>query len=90
MSGLNGRPAPGYPKCLIAHDEPATELKTRTLTNLYNAHPQRLVDAHAALDAAVALGYGSPEDMSDHDALRKLLTLNFASKKGYMESVCAN
>ena len=51
----------------------------RTLTNLYNARPQWLVDAHAALDAAVAAAYGWPADITDDDALRELLALNSGS-----------
>ena len=54
-------------------------LKKRTLTNLYNARPQWLVDAHAALDAAVAAAYGWPAGVSDEDALRELLALNLPS-----------
>ena len=52
-------PVPGYPKRPVPRDEDtAKALKKRTLTNLYNARPQWLVDAHAALDAAVAAAYG--------------------------------
>ena len=41
-------PVPGYPKRPIPRDEAAAkELKKRTLTNLYNARPQWLADAHA-------------------------------------------
>ena len=48
-------PVPGYPRRPVPHDEVAEKaLKKRTLTNLYNARPQWLDDAHAALDAAVA------------------------------------
>ena len=70
-------PAPGYPKRPAARDETAAKaLKARTLTNLYNARPQWLADAHAALDAAVAEAYGWPENVTDEDALRELLALN--------------
>ena len=52
-------PVPGYPKRPIPCDEGAAKaLKKRTLTNLYNARPQWLADAHGALDAAVAVAYG--------------------------------
>ena len=45
-------PVAGYPKRAVARDEAAAkELKSRTLTNLYNARPQWLDDAHAVLDA---------------------------------------
>ena len=50
--------------------------RERTLTNLYNARPQWLADAHEALDAAVAAAYGWSADISDDEVLRELLTLN--------------
>ena len=53
----------GYPKRAAAK-----ALKARTLTNLYNARPQWLADAHAALDAAVAAAYGWEADISEEDA----------------------
>jgi hypothetical protein len=54
----------------------ATELKKRTLTNLYNQPPQWLEDPHRALDKAVLTAYGWPEDLSDTDILERLLALN--------------
>jgi hypothetical protein len=48
------------------------------LTNLYNTRPQWLADAHRDLDAAVAAAYGWPADISEEDALAKLLALNLA------------
>ena len=70
-------PVPGYPTRSVPRDEAATTaLKTRTLTNLYNARPQWLANAHSALDAAVATAYGWPADISDDDALAELLALN--------------
>ena len=70
-------PVPGYPKRPVPRNEVVVkELKKRTLTNLYNARPQWLDDAHAALDAAVASAYGWPADISDDDSLRELLALN--------------
>ena len=74
-------PVAGYPKRPVPHDEAtAKELKKRTLTNLYNARPQWLADAHAALDAAVATAYGWPAGISQDDALRELLVLNLSSE----------
>ena len=68
---------PGYPARPVPRDEAAAKaLKKRTLTNLYNARPQWLGDAHNALDAAVAVAYGWSADISDEDALRELLALN--------------
>ena len=70
-------PVPGYPKRPIARDEAAAkELKARTLTNLYNARPQWLTDAHSALDAVVAGAYGWDKRINDNVAMNKLLTLN--------------
>ena len=70
-------PVSGYPKRPIPRDEEAAKaLKKRTLTNLYNARPQWLADAHEALDDAVATAYGWPVDISDDEVLRELLTLN--------------
>ncbi len=70
-------PVPGYPRRPVPRDEDtAKALKKRTLTNLYNSRPQWLADAHATLNAAVAVAYGWPTDISDDDALRELLALN--------------
>ncbi len=72
-------PAPGYPKRPIpTAAAPLTELKKRTLTNLYNQRPQWLTNAHTDLDAAVASAYGWDADIADEDALRELLRLNLA------------
>ncbi|MCB1885839.1 MAG: hypothetical protein KDG89_17955 [Geminicoccaceae bacterium] len=54
----------------------AHELKTRTLTNLYNARPAWLDGLHRALDAAVADDYGWPPDLDDDAALARLFALN--------------
>jgi hypothetical protein len=59
----------------------AAELKKRTLTNLYNARPAWLDNAHKTLDAAVAKAYGwddYTQEMSDEEILRRLLELNLA------------
>ena len=72
-------PAPGYPKRPVARDEAAAKaLKDRTLTKLYNTRPRWLADAHAKLDEAVTAAYGWPADVSEEDALSKLLALNLA------------
>jgi hypothetical protein len=52
--------------------------RERTLTNLYNQRPQWLIDAHRDLDAAVAAAYGWPADISEEEALARLLELNLA------------
>ena len=70
-------PVPGYPKRPVPVDEAAArQLKKRTLTNLYNTRPKWLADAHAALDSAVAQAYGWDGDISEEEALRKLLEMN--------------
>ncbi len=54
----------------------AAELKKRTLTNLYNARPTWLANAHARLDVAVYAAYGWPADLADEEVLKNLLALN--------------
>lgn len=67
----------GYPNRYLPIDAASNvELKKRTLTNLYNARPAWLDNAHKALDQAVAAAYGWPADLSDHDILGRLLALN--------------
>ncbi len=74
-------PVPGYPRRLVPRDESAaSELKKRTLTNLYNQRPQWLTNAHADLDSAVAAAYGWPADISEEDALGELLKMNTAKR----------
>jgi type II restriction/modification system DNA methylase subunit YeeA len=69
--------APGYPDRILPKDAKAEkELKKRTLTNLYNARPAWLVNAHKALDEAVAAAYGWPADLSDDEILKRLFELN--------------
>ena len=75
---------PGYPDRILPVDEAAAkELKKRTLTNLYNARPQWLANAHAALDQAVADAYGWGDDyragaLTDDEILARLFRLNQA------------
>ncbi len=73
--------APGYPDRIIAKPGFEVELKKRTLTNLYNARPAWLDNAHKSLDAAVAAAYGWTDytpAMPDEEILRRLLALNLA------------
>lgn len=69
----------GYPERITAKLEHVVELKKCTLTNLYNARPAGLDNAHKTLGKAVAEVYGwqdySPE-MSDDEVLGRLLALN--------------
>ena len=67
---LNPAPVDGLPLA-------ESELKRRTLTNLYNQRPTWLVNAHAALDEAVLAAYGWPADISDAEIVSRLLALNF-------------
>jgi type II restriction/modification system DNA methylase subunit YeeA len=70
---------PGYPDRIVPKDEKAAAvLKKRTLTILYNLRPTWLADAHRDLDAAVAVAYGWPADISEEEALAKLLDLNLS------------
>ncbi|QRG10170.1 class I SAM-dependent DNA methyltransferase (plasmid) [Xanthobacter dioxanivorans] len=70
---------PGFPDRILPKDTAAAAiLRERTLTNLYNRRPQWLVNVHRELDAAVAEAYGWPADISDEDALARLLELNLA------------
>jgi len=58
----------------------AATLKKRTLTNLYNARPTWLANAHAALDRAVWAAYGwddpEPAAVLEDTILARLLALN--------------
>lgn len=69
--------APGFPDRFLPIDSEAErELASRTLTALYNDSPTWLLEAHQALDAAVAAAYELPDDISDDDALTQLFALN--------------
>lgn len=65
-----------YPRIEPRDDECAEKLAKRTLTNLYNERPPWLANAHANLDAAVAVAFGFPVDLSDEAILERLLALN--------------
>jgi hypothetical protein len=54
------------------------DLAKRTLTNLYNAPPTWLAQAHERLDAAVLAAYDWPADIDHEDLLARLLALNLA------------
>jgi hypothetical protein len=51
-------------------------LAKRTLTNLYNARPTWLAQAHERLDAAVLAAYGWTANIDREDLLARLLALN--------------
>ena len=63
-----------------------SELKKRTLTNLYNARQKGeatwLENAHRRLDEAVFAAYGWDPKMDDGDVLAKLLALNLERSGG--------
>jgi hypothetical protein len=70
---------PGFPDRVLPRDaRAAAALRDRTLTNLYNERPQWLLDAHCDLNASVAAAYGWPADISEEEALAKLLDLNLS------------
>jgi type II restriction/modification system DNA methylase subunit YeeA len=66
----------GYPDRLVAKPGHESDLKKRTLTNLYNAQPAWLINLHRELDAAVAAAYGWEWPLSDDEVLRRLFELN--------------
>ncbi|MGH9553001.1 MAG: hypothetical protein ACRD3W_26720, partial [Terriglobales bacterium] len=69
----------GYPDRIMPRTGHEADLRKRTMTNLYNAMPAWLSNAHRHLDQAVAQAYGwsdyTPE-MSDEEILSRLLRLN--------------
>jgi hypothetical protein len=71
-----------YPRVVPRDAECAAKLKARTLTNLYNARPDWLADAHRRLDELVLAAYGWPADLGDDDLLARLLELNLAGRSG--------
>lgn len=69
-----------YPSRLVPISaEAANELRTKTLTNLYNERPSWLVAAHRKLDEAVAEAYGWAPDIDIADALGRLLAMNLGA-----------
>ncbi len=58
------------------------DLAKRTLTNLYNARPTWLAQAHERLDHAVLAAYDWPADIDRDDLLGRLLALNLARAAG--------
>jgi type II restriction/modification system DNA methylase subunit YeeA len=60
---------PGFPDRIVpVSPKAAAILKRRTLTNLYNERPAWLDNSHRDLDAAVAVAYGWPADISAEEA----------------------
>ena len=71
------------PKASLKADD-LKALGKRTLTHLYNERPSWLANAHAALDAAVAVAYGWTDfsaATTDDDILARLLALNLERTK---------
>jgi type II restriction/modification system DNA methylase subunit YeeA len=72
----------GYPDRILPKDDAAAAiLKKRTLTNLYNARPTWLDNAHKILDEAVAEAYGWGDDwraglLTDDEIVARLFALN--------------
>ncbi len=68
---------PGFPDRIVpVSPKAAADLRTHTLTNLYNERPAWFDNAHHTLDAAVAAAYGWSADISEEEALARLLALN--------------
>ena len=83
--GMNASPYPDriLPKASLKADD-LKALGKRTLTHLYNERPSWLANAHAALDAAVAVAYGWTDfsaATTDDDILARLLALNLVRTK---------
>ena len=57
-------------------DVSPSELRRRTLTNLYNDPPTWLRIAHDKLDETAAAAYGWPADLADGEVIARLLELN--------------
>lgn len=70
-----------YPRTVPLDAQAAAQLKTRTLTNLYNVRPAWLANAHAALDQSVAAAYNLPSDLPAAEVLTFLLERNQKSAK---------
>ncbi len=70
-----------YPRLAPKDEAAAKHLQKRTLTNLYNARPEWLRQAHDALDRAVFAAYGWDPAMSDDDLLAALLALNLKRQR---------
>ena len=69
----------GFPRRLIPRLGHEADLRTRTLTNLYNERPSWLQIAHEELDQAVAGAYGWNDytaAMTDAELINRLLRLN--------------
>lgn len=78
LATVDAKPGIGtvrYPRLEPKDADCAAKLKKRTLTNLYNERPAWLDLVHKKLDAAVAVAYGWPADLSDVQILENLLAL---------------
>jgi type II restriction/modification system DNA methylase subunit YeeA len=67
-------------------DATPTELKKRTLTNLYNTRPVWLENAHETLDRAVFAAYGLAFPLDNSEILRQLLVLNHERAVGHVRA----
>jgi len=67
---------PGYPDRVLPDGGHEVDLKTRTLTNLYNLRPTWLSNLHLVLDTAVAAAYGWELPLTQEEILAKLFELN--------------
>jgi len=72
-----------YPRIVARDEECASQLKRRTLTNLYNERPTWLDLAHKRLDEAVFAAYGWDPSMNEEALLSALLELNLKRRHGW-------
>ena len=71
------QPVPGCPARPGTRDDAAAKAsRARTHSNFYNSRPQWPTDACAEIDASVAAAYGWNGNISEDEALGKLLALN--------------
>jgi type II restriction/modification system DNA methylase subunit YeeA len=66
----------------------AKDLKSCTLTNLYNQRPTWLDLAHRKLDETVLQAYGWPLEVSDEEILARLLALNQERATRFTKQEC--
>jgi hypothetical protein len=80
--GTSGIGTVRWPRTVPKDPDCAESLKKRTLTNLYNARPAWLAEAHRKLDEAVFAAYGWDPGISDEALLERLLSLNLRRASG--------
>ena len=77
-AGADGIGTVRFPRSVPRDADSAAKLAKRTMTNLYNARPEWLAEAHRRLDEAVFAAYGWLPTLTDDQILTYLLQLNLA------------